>query len=314
MSEWEKFKVGTPVAKAKGIESSCRLFDSVSHTSHVSSAINIIKAGKIRPSLVFDKSKLNDQRILVSWLSPNHWSKGFRYRNIRFHFSFKDLIEGKKYYWVEAIAYSVEACRILITDIDRDSQLVAYDPNSKTGPWWLNSSDGCHYFNNNYCIEFMIEAPVQLGSMKNLDFVDHHSSYCSEHRNNPSQCNELGFNSSKGGAAFLTRAAVSDVDLSKFSEHFIREDGKPRTELESAFNEFVIRVSRKVKFSGSFTKKSEISLAVVRAVMSAFTFGFKEEAKLLCAMFKDETAFTNAAAIVLSETVGLEKWEELAST
>ncbi|MCX5855630.1 MAG: hypothetical protein NTZ24_13850 [Deltaproteobacteria bacterium] len=312
MSEWKKFKVGMPASK--GFNSSCMPFDAVSHTSHVGSAINIIEAGEISPSLVFDESQLNDQRILVSWLSPNHWSNGFRYGNIRFHFSFKDIIEGKKYYWVEAIAYRIKACRILITDIDRDSQLDAYDPMSPTGPWWLNSSDGYHYFNNNYCLEFMIEAPVPLSNLKRIDFVDHHSSYCSIHRKNPSRCNELGVHSSKGGAIFLTRAAVSGVDLSKFSEHFIREDGRPRTELESAFNEFVVRVSRKVKFSGSFTGESETSIAVVRAVMSAFTFGLMEEAKLLCEMFKDETTFTNAAAIVLSEMVGLEKWEELAST
>lgn len=309
MSEWNKFKVGVPAAK--GFNSDCVRFDSVSHTSHIAPAISIIEAGEIRPSLVFDKSKLNDQRILVSWLSPNHWSTGFRYGNVRFDFSFRDLIEGRRFYWVESIAYKVKACRILITDIDRDSQLEPYDPTLKTGPWWFDAADEQHYFNNDHCLEFMVEAPIRLEHLSNLDFVDHHSTYCSVHPNNPKKCPERGLNSSKGGALFLTRAAVAGLDLSSLSKYFVRENGKPTNSLEFAFNDFAFKVSRKVEFVGTLTKESETSIAIGRAIMSAFTFGALEEAKLLCAMFQDEDSFAAVVATVLAETVGLQDWEKL---
>src|SRR4051794_25924403 len=100
MPAWSKFKVGVPATK--GFNSDCQKFGTVSHTSHVDSALSILSRGEIRPYLVFDESLLNDQRILVSWLSPNHWHNGYRYGNIRFDFDFQSLIAGKHFYWVEA--------------------------------------------------------------------------------------------------------------------------------------------------------------------------------------------------------------------
>lgn len=311
MSEWKKFKVGVPAAT--GFNPDCVRFDSVSHTSHIGTAISIIEAGEIRPSLVFDESKLNDQRILVSWLSPNHWSTGYRYGNVRFDFSFDNLIEGRRYYWVESIAYKIRACRILITDIDRNSQLEPYDPTLKNGPWWFDSANQQHYFNNNYCLEFMIEAPIKLKHLRNFDFVDHHSAYCSAHRKSPKKCSELGLKSSKGGALFITRAAVGGVDLSAVSEYFVRENGKPTTPLEFAFNDFAFLISRKVDFSGTLTPYSESSKAVARAIMSAYTFGSTGDAKLLCGMFQDEDSFAAVVAMVIAETVGLPDWKSLAN-
>jgi len=309
MSEFKKFRVGVPATH--GFTVDCMPFDSVSHTSHANSAISIIEAGEIRPSLVFDESILNDQRILVSWLSPNHWSTGYRYGNVRFNFSFNNIIQRKRYYWVESIAYKIRACRILITDINREAQLKPYDPTLKNGPWWFDEDGDQHYFNNNYCLEFMIEAPIKLDHLSKLDFVEHHPTYCSIHRNNPKKCSELRNNSARGGALFLTRAAAARLDLSPFSNHFVRKSGNPTDALEFAFSEFASKVSRNVNFTGSLTQESESGQAVARAIMSAFTFGSKEDAKLLCAMFRDEDSFAAAAAMVIGETLGLENWEKL---
>lgn len=307
MSEWEKFKIG-PTS-----DIDCMPFDSVRHICHVGSAINIIEAGEVRPSLVPEKSKLNDKRILVSWLSPNHWTAGFRYGNIGFDFPFDKLIQGKRCYWVESIDYNkVTACRILITDINRDLCLEPYDPTSKTGPWWFDHSNDQHYFNSKHCLEFMIEAPVRLRLLKKLDFVNHHQDYCSVHRNAPAKCSELGSNSSLGGAVFLTRAAVTGVGLAQFSKHFVKENGDPTKELYGALSEFYRTFSSTVHFSGSLTAESESSIAVMRAIMSAFTFGPMADAILLCAMFQRERVFINVAARVLAETVGLKRWDKLA--
>jgi hypothetical protein len=74
MTEWERFKIGNPSVRRYWTEPDCVPFDTVTHTSHIDSAIRIITEGEIQPSLVFDESILNTQRILVSWLSPTSLS------------------------------------------------------------------------------------------------------------------------------------------------------------------------------------------------------------------------------------------------
>jgi hypothetical protein len=78
--------------------------------------MSIVESGLIRKGLVFDESKLNKERILVTWFSPNYWGPGYRYGNVRFDVDFESMVSGKHYYWVESIAYGIAACRILVTD------------------------------------------------------------------------------------------------------------------------------------------------------------------------------------------------------
>jgi hypothetical protein len=75
MSARSKFKVGMPAAR--GSNSDYQEVEKISHTSQVDNAFSILKPGEIRPSLVFDKSLLNDQGILISCLSPNDWTDGY---------------------------------------------------------------------------------------------------------------------------------------------------------------------------------------------------------------------------------------------
>lgn len=98
---WKEFSVGAPSKYRALTNSDCVTFTEVSHVAHIDTAINILKARYLSAGLVFDESKLNKKRILVNWLSPNHWAPGYRYGNIKFDFLFKELIQEKKYYWVE---------------------------------------------------------------------------------------------------------------------------------------------------------------------------------------------------------------------
>jgi hypothetical protein len=248
MAPWTKFKVGTPAAK--GFNPDCQQFSTVSHTSHVDVAISIIDRGEIRPYLVSDESILNDRRILVSWLSPNFWGTGFRYGNIKFDFEFNSLIEEKRFYWVESIAYKIPACRILVTDKDH-ADLKGYDPTSKKGPWWHDSTTDTHYYNGTYCLEFMFEDAISMDHLRTLDFVDHHSSYCAVHRNNPTKCTALGHRRARGGAIFLARLATSASSLEQYSSQLVRENGRPNSKLEFAFEELRHRASRNITFTGS---------------------------------------------------------------
>lgn len=311
MNEWERYKVGKPAKN--GFNRSCHEFDSVSHTSHIASAIDIIQALEVKPSLVYDESKLNKERILVTWLSPNDWGgTGFRYGNIRFDFAFNALIKGKKFYWVESIKkYKIAACRILITDINRDGQLPSYDPSAKIGPWWFDSASDQHYYNNNYCLEFMVEESVSLEKLKKLDFVSHHKVYCSIHRYNPGKCSEFGLDSNKGGAIFLTRAIVSGTNLTRLRSHFVNESDEPLNGLLGSFEEFYYKVSSYITFKGSNTQGSRETTALMHAIMSAFTYDRINEAKLLAAMYKSKNIFIEVAAREMSAAVGLNDFKIL---
>jgi hypothetical protein len=67
-------------------------FSKVSHVAHFSSALDILGDKTIRAGLVYDESKLNKDRILVGWLSPNHWGDGFRYGTVLFSWLFRHVI------------------------------------------------------------------------------------------------------------------------------------------------------------------------------------------------------------------------------
>lgn len=303
MPAWSKFKVGKPAIK--GFNPDCQKFETISHTSHVASALSILDYGEIRPYLVFDESKLNDQRILVSWLSPNHWSVGYRYGNIRFDFDFKSLIEGKCFYWVESVAYKIPACRILVTDKNHDGDLEAYNPATMKGPWWHDTASDQHYYNGTHCLEFMFECSIDLKYIRTIDFVHHHSMFCSIHRTNPDRCEELGFHAARGGAMFIARAVASGFSLAKLSPYFIQDSGRPNSMLEFAFDELRSRVSRKVSFDGDLKATSKEGAAVAQAICSAYSFHQIDNAKKLASLFRTEEDCDSALAIVVSETVDL---------
>jgi hypothetical protein len=311
MAEWQRFRVGRLPSTARFRNNECQFLDTVSHTSHVGPALQIVENGQLRPALVFDESRLNDRRILVTSLSPNDWHTGFRHGNVKFDFAFKDLIRGKRFYWVEAVAYRVGACRILVTDIDRGGQLEAYDPCERDGPWWYDRIEDRHYYNNKHCLEFMVEAPVDLADLQAFGFVDHHALHCAVHRGHPEKCAERSLPANKGGALFFTRAAVAHASLAGIVPHLSDARGTPIEAVALAFFEFASVFAREIDFSGQLHPRSPGAMALMRAVMSAFTFGALAEARLLGAMFANPGAFCEVAAVVLAETVGLQDWRRL---
>src|SRR5438132_10219218 len=118
---WQRFSVGSPSTRPNRTEPARTPFDQVWHVTHLSNALAIIPAGIILSRLIHDESILNTRRLLVNWVSPNHWNPGYRYGNVAFNFNWPQLIENKNYYWVEVMNYSPKACRILITDTDYDA-------------------------------------------------------------------------------------------------------------------------------------------------------------------------------------------------
>lgn len=311
MSEWSEFRVGKPSTRPNWTEPTCQPFDTVTHTSHIDSALSIVSQREIRSGLIFDESKLNTERILVSWVSPNTWAWGYRYGNIHFSFDITSIIRDRQFFWVESVAYKIPACRILITDRDRSDTLQRYDPTKPNGPWWYDTGSEKHYYNGQYCLEFMVESALPLTVLRDFDFVDHHSQWCSIHRNNPSKCKELGFRAHKGGAYFLSKAAMAGVDLRPVIERLYKPQSQTQRALSGAFVEMIYSIAGFAEnFSGPITASSKDAAALGRSILGAFSHFRVDDAKILASKFANYGEFSKTIGTILTEATGVEDWSD----
>jgi len=315
--EWERFKVGRVSTRSNWTNSDCTPARTVSHVTHIEPSITILREGKIRAGLVFDKSKLNTKRILVSWLSPNDWAGagGFRYGNIRFTYDWRSLIEDKKSYWVESVAYKIRACRILITDMDRGSELDLYDPCIPNGPWWHDKANVQHYFNMDYCLEFMFEEDLIVNKHTRLDFVNHNDRYCSIHRNNPSNCKDLGRSAYHAQDIFLASVVAQSIRLKGM--RLTKKEGDdtvPDLSLTTAFSSLWLYLSEAVKrrgsCGGSVTTDDKLAIPLARAVLNAYAYKHNEIYSL-SSLFKSKEDLMYSCAKVTAKNFRLSNWESL---
>lgn len=275
--------------------------DTVAHVTHLLHATRILEDGKLAARIVEDKGVLTSWRTKVVWLSPNDWTPrgGFRYGNIRFSVPFQNLIAGKKTYWLETIPYKPTACRILITDHDYSAHFRAYDPRTDLGPWIVE--DGQHYYNGNFCIEFVVESDVALESVTNIDFVDHPKNQCCLR---DVVCEEKGYPAADGGAIFL--AMLIERNLSVRQPGFLRSQGS--TEIPSVPVYFAVSRLRqllreyKVAGGGSLTAEHPGSVAVIRAVLATSNDSDRQH---LMDMFVDNERMVQAFERTMAEALGL---------
>ena len=172
--EWRKYRVGTPSLQKNWTEPTCQSFEDVHHICHLSDAIRILEDGKIRSSLIWDESRLNNTRTCVSWLSPNRWG-GSIYGNIQFNYKWKSIVQDMKLYWVEAMKYRPHAYRILITNSDYSAlDLEPYDPTIGDGPIYHENNKDIWYRNGDFTGEFLIDRDLPLDECINIEFVNHH--------------------------------------------------------------------------------------------------------------------------------------------
>jgi hypothetical protein len=310
MKEWKEYAVDLH----EGVGSNQTFIQTVDHTCHADAALSILSTGRIRPGLVFDKSNLNDRRILVSWVSPNYWSYGFRYGNVRFKFDFKKLIEERHFYWVEVIKeYSPHACRILITDKDYNGELLPYDPACSKGPWRVTKTEEIHFFKGDICLELMIEADIALDHLVGFDFVQHHPHMCSVHSDR-NRCDQLGLYPGHGGATFISRAVARGQNLSMLGKFLTQNNGGPNSLLQSASEEIMKQITpRRKVFTGSTTSVDALAAPLARAAMGHSAFGRKDDAKALCSLFKDMDELEEAVEREVGELLGIASshWQDI---
>jgi len=133
--DYRKYAVRTKTAGEWEDCSNWKQMSIATHVAHIHNALAALKKQAISRQLVTDECRLNAERLLVVWLSPNDWVEGFRYGNFAFTLDFDKLVRSKRAYWVGVMEYSPLACRILLTDKKR-TDLKEYDPEPGDGPWW----------------------------------------------------------------------------------------------------------------------------------------------------------------------------------
>lgn len=293
---WDEYAVN-----ASGNRYARMPFDTVAHVTHLLHATRIVEDRKLAARIVEDKGVLTSWRTKVVWFSPNDWTPkgGFRYGNIRFSVPFKNLIAGKNAYWLEAIQYRPAACRFLITAQDYSAHFRAYDPTTDLGPWILEGEQ--HYYNGNFCLEFVVESDVSSETVTQIDFVEHKKDQCCLR---DVVCEEKGSPATDGGAMFLMM--LMERNLSVRQPGFVRSQGND--EIPSA--PVYLAISRlrgllrdyKIAGGGSLTAEHPGSVAVIRAVLVTSNDTDRQH---LTDMFVDNDQMVLAFDRAMAEALGL---------
>ncbi len=299
--EWTRFRVGSPSTKTNWVNPDCQPLIAIYHVAHLDTALRITADGRLRAGLVFDKSKLNTERILVTWLSPNDWTGagGFRYGNVRFAFEWERLIQDKRYYWVESIAYGVPACRILITSNDYMEKLEEYDPTLKNGPWWYDLENGLHYWNGNYCLEIMLEQDLDIQESIGTDFVDHHPQYCSI---GSARCATRGLQRDPAGALFVAALVGQGIDPGALKLTQPTPFSYHQNDLHRAW--FQLRNDLhglEATYEGQITFGHPSALPIARAICNAYAQSRQLDLSRLINLFQSEDSMIENCAAAIAD-------------
>jgi hypothetical protein len=302
---WEKYAVDDP----NGMLNNSVEFDEVSHVTHIANALDIVRDGKFTPRLVYDESQLNRRRILVNWLSPNSWAHGFRYGNIEFVFDLPELLKqsGVRFYWVEVMDYSPKACRILVTDRERQN-LDEYDPSSDRGPWRWDRKRNLHYRNGSICLEIMLERELELEDCVRVEFVDHHQYQCSI---DPRSCSERGLRADKAGALFISglvagKLSGDDLHMTKLKSDKVL----PGNEIKDAWDELEDKL-RDGSFGGKAVSSQREATPLARAILWSVSQRNDEDRRALSGFFSTADDLVETCAELVAKTFELSNPQKL---
>jgi hypothetical protein len=279
-SEWATYSVGNPPSDSSEQRADCFPLETISHVSHVSDAFRIFEDKKIRAGLVGDESKLKTTRSSVTWLSPNKWVNGSFYGNIRFAFDWREVVDGKKFYWVEAMDYSPVAYRILITGDKPSLDLERYRPEEGNGPLYYDFKHDKWYCNiDNLTGEFMLDEDLSLEKCKTVAFENHHDRIC---KRKGSRCEQLGRERYGAGASLLSRL-IGQGALEEPLRRLFLHKRRLHPDAESAWGN-IVRSFCRVETNGIVTHKSDAASPIVKAMLDRY--GTRRKIKQLGSLFR----------------------------
>lgn len=307
---WASFAVGQEES-GWGIRGR-RLLDSVFHVAHMRHALSIAYESRLRAGLVYDDSRLNTKRLLVSWLSPNTWADGSRYGNIGFEFDWRKLIQGRAFYWVGAMMeYRPPALRFLLARGPQDNlNLLPYDPTLGDGPWFYDSESDTHYWNDRFCLEFMVEHDMSLSEASGIVFENHHPKLCCL---KTVPCPDKGLRVEEAGARFV---AGFVAELKPQTPFPWLSNSAPTQGLRSAVNHLYFRLlprRERERVNGTLNESDPVSVAIARAVLAAHYHDRREEVASLVGLFESFDTFFALCRHVIEKHLGLPE-DSLAET
>lgn len=314
---FKKYSVGKPSKKRNFSNSDCRPFNTISHVTHIDQSIQILKDGIIRPRLVYDKSKLNTKRILINWLSPNHWSSGYRYGNIKFTFNWNDIIQNSNFYSIETINYKIPACRILVTDLNRSNELTPYDPTKRNGPWWYDKKKDIHYFNgDNVCLEIMLERELDINKCTRIDIVKHHNKWCSIHSDNPSQCIDLGRKKPLSQARFIAKILAEEIDFQNLNVlNFINKQNDiitPSDILNESLYYLILDIDKQdVRFEGTLESNKKEAISFAKSICNFYSQLKLEDVSNVARYFKTKNDMKESLKKLTAKTFNIDDYTKI---
>lgn len=260
----------------------CKELKSISHVTHIGQAISIMKNFQIIPSLVYDHSKLNTDRILVNWFSPNEWT-GYRYGTVRFTFDFENLVKKfSNLYWVETIEkYNPPACRLLFTNKDYtgNNKIKIYDITEKNGPIWIDFDSGKFYWNNYITLELMFEDSVKLNDCT-IDFVNHHAELCNLKN---LSCREKNISLKEVQALFLSCLISERIKITRFNFNIKSRENFIQIGQDRILNQFSNKNCK-----GTLKHNDMIAFSVAYSLLINYSKGHKKIAKNLSQLFESK--------------------------
>ena len=269
--EWTAYSVGEPSTKRNWTNPDCVPFDTVYHICHVTDGFRYLEDGTIKSSLVWDESRLKDTRACVSWLSSNLWASGSLYGNVRFDFDWRQLVEGRKFYWVEAMkSYSPTAYRILIAEDKPSLDLEPYPVKAGDGPLWYDTATDVWYRNGRLTGEFMVDCDLSLLNSKAVGFEAHHNVLC---RKDGSRCEDRGQRGPDAGAKLLARLIAQKTLYDNKPLRLLFLDGNTfNRDVGYAWNE-ILRSFSKARTAGSMKHSDPAAGPIVLAMLDRLAAG-----------------------------------------
>ena len=281
------------------------------HIVHVPDAQEVLRRDRISSRPVYDDSKLNATRLHVVWLSPNHWSTGSFYGNVRFSFPWGGLISDCKLYWVESItSYSPHAPRFLVSrksveELGGYGMVVPYDPTKDDGP--IVKNEAGWFWNGAVTLEVMVDRDIAVHECTLLEIVEHHPTIC---RGRHPRCLYKGVRVSQPGAEFL--AYVIGSGIHSIDEAWTPDIGLPggcryHSDLVYAFMGLQGRLTKgRSAWDGPVSSKVE-ARHIVRAACLQIAHGNGSEARELVGLIATEQLFTSALTETLRRHFGLQE-------
>jgi len=299
--EWEDYAVGEPSPNPDHPNADCYPLETIYHIAHVSDAFRIFQDRRIRSTLVGDESKLKKTRSSVTWLSPNTWVNGSFYGNVRFDFDWKELVNGKRFYWVEAMKYAPVAYRILIAEHKPDLDLERYRPETDKGPLYHDSRHDKWYCNiDNLTGEFMLDSDLWLEDCKTVGFENHHHQTC---KRREGHCGQLSRERSEAGAKLLSRLIGQNVLTYKepLRRLFIKH-GRLHDEAESAWGN-IVRAFWQIDAKGSLTHEDDAASPLMSAMLDRY--GTRRSTKQIGGLFRSKEELELTLRVRLSKAFGI---------